>query len=279
MEFKPNPFISEGLLVFIGGCSPRLPLRRSWCRPRLPETRSGRWEAVLRPMGIAENIKVVSATENSDIFSAQFEPINFIVGRGNRLIVQALKTTPFLWEKNSYFGLVVRSNAASSTSLNRLPGFQYLGANFDVDLLGGRYPDVLNSYMNIERLALGNVHSFLGLRSTQVNLHPGSLLDTLRGELVIQNLGLIIAGPSQNSREDREQPVSRTTSFKEFTKEHKNLSINGSLVILAIGSLIAFFGGDYYLNVERNIVRFVLCVCIGALAFAFLAFIAHLIYD
>ena len=180
-------------------------------------------EAVLRPMGIAENIKVVSATENSDIFSAQFEPINFIVGRGNRLIVQALKTTPFLWEKNSYFGL--------------------------------------------------------GLRSTQVNLHPGSLLDTLRGELVIQNLGLIIAGPSQNSREDREQPVSRTTSFKEFTKEHKNLSINGSLVILAIGSLIAFFGGDYYLNVERNIVRFVLCVCIGALAFAFLAFIAHLIYD
>lgn len=35
-------------------------------------------EAVLRSMDIAENIKVVSSTENSDIFSALFEPINFI---------------------------------------------------------------------------------------------------------------------------------------------------------------------------------------------------------
>lgn len=73
--------------------------------------------------------------------------------------------------------------------------------------------------------------------------------------------------------------IHQTTALKELAREHKALAFNGSLVVLVIGSLIAFFGGDYYLNTERNIVRFLLCVCMGALAFGFLASVAHLLYD
>ncbi|MGA7255153.1 MAG: hypothetical protein WCF17_18780 [Terracidiphilus sp.] len=155
-------------------------------------------------MGIAENVKVVSALLNSNIFSAGIEPINFRLGWEKRLIVQALKTTPILREKNSDFALVVRSSAASSVLLDRLPGFQYLEANCDVDLPGSRDPYVLNSDVGIKRFFIDNVHSFFGLSIPQVYFYPTSLFDTLRGKLAVYDFGLAAGNHRKDSRKSYE---------------------------------------------------------------------------
>jgi hypothetical protein len=236
-------------------------------------------EAVLCPMGIAENVKVVSAPENSNIFSAGIEPINFILGRENRLIVQALKTAPIISEKNTYFGLVVRSSAASSVLLDRLPGSQYLGANFDVNLPGGRYSDVLNSDVSIKRFSLGNVYSFFRLRRPQFNFHPTSLFDTLRGKLAVYDFGLAAGNYRKDSRKSYEAPICQGGSLREFAKEHETFATSVSMVVGVIGFWIAFFGGRYYLIVERNFWRFLLCICVIPLVLFFATFIAHLAFD
>ncbi len=51
------------------------------------------------------------------------------------------------------------------------------------------------------------------------------------------------------------------------------------MVVGVVGFWIAFFGGRYYLNVERNIWRFLLCVCAIPLVLVFATIIAHLAFD